>query len=1253
MVDEDDADEDDAFTKLLRSVARTPDIAELRRDIGPGAELLGRFVIGRQLGEGGMGKVFAAFDRQRQVKVAIKTLGVLTPHSVVALKSEFRSVAELNHPNLVRLHELFDDADDWFFSMELLEGATLRQLLREHPGDSELVVHVFRQLALALSELHAAGIRHGDLKPSNFVVVGAERRVVLLDFGVSRPLEPDARPAPYAGTREYSAPEQLAGTQVTEAADWYAFGVVLFEALTGTLPSRSAPLHELERAPPELSALCRQLLRHAPEERATGEVVRRVLGASGSRAPSPSWRRATTPPQLFGRHAELEQLFLAHARSATDGPQVVLVRGESGIGKTALVEHFARTAARRGAVVLSARCRERESTSYKAVDGIIDDLVRYLDQLPQAEAASLLPEGLEELTRLFPALRTAAVVHARASSNLRDSTPDQSLVKQRAVGAFRDLLAAVGARAPLVLCVDDLQWSDLHSASLLQPLLAGPKPAPLLLVGISRSLGELHGPTLDALYGQGKALLPRAELIELGPLSPSDAESFASDLLPNNDGRSQLAQSIAREARGSPLFIAELVHDAAFGPVGAASPTGAHSLAQLVAHRLEALPADARIILELTALAGVPLSRSAARRSSDLTPNRTEEAIDLLRASHLTRSHDAAEERSIETRHDRIRELVLQSLPADVEREHHLRLAQAFLAERTVQPEVIAGHYEAAGDARAAGRFWVKAADVAFDALSFAHAADLYGRGEALAELTPPQLAALRVRKADALALAGKAVAAADQYLLAADEHGQDQAIELRRRAAEQLLLSGHLDRGLEVIAQVLRDLGMRRTRSGTRVIASILLGRLRVRLRGLRFRQRKPREISQRELARVDASWSIACSLGVIDFMRGADFQNDHLLLALDAGEPKRILRALTLEMSYAATPGRGSDERKAQLLKMSEELASTVDDPITRGLVRVSRGVAAYLSGGFSEALVECQAGLSDLRRYSGTVWESVTAQRFVVASLFHLGRVAELAELVPPLLAEAEVKGNLYASTFFRSTYSNAAWLRADEVDGAREQLRVARTQWLASGTQLAHCWMLLGECQLAFYTGETGPFWDTVETEWARMRAAQFLRIGMVKVQLLHLRSAVALRRAHERLGAGHRSEAKVLFREAQHWAERLDKQPLTFAKPFAQLLLSGVDLSVGSAEAARRRLSQCIVGFDEQHMMLYAAAARLRLAQLVGGDDGSRLRAEGRAVFEAQGITNVPRWTETLAPTAAPTSLLQGAGQPLSLRQSNN
>lgn len=1233
--------EDEAFDELLRSVARTPDVAALRRDFGAGSELVNRFVIGRQLGEGGMGRVFAAFDRQRQVKVAIKTLGVLTPHSIVALKREFRSAAELSHPNLVRLHELFNDSEEWFFSMELLEGRTLRALLVDRPGDIDLIRRVFRQLASALAELHQAGTLHGDLKPSNFLVVGAEHRAVLLDFGVSRPLNPDPRERSFAGTREYSAPEQIAGGTISEAADWYAFGVVLFEALTGKLPRRADFDHELRRAPAELSVLCRQLLQANPETRATGTVVRRALGvAELPFEPLGSWR-PSVPNQLFGRSAELETLFHAYSRVSAEHPAVVLVQGDSGIGKTALVEVFSRELAQRGAVVFSARCRERETASYNAVDGLIDDLVRYLDQLPSERAAALLPDGIEELTRIFPALRTASVVAMHADRTPRNAEPDQAALKQHAILAFHDLFAAIASDTPLVLCIDDLQWSDVQSAELLAPMLSQPKAAAVMLVGSSRSIAGGHGSTIDSLYAQGGATLPNPQVIQLAPLAPDASESLARELLAKDAETQSLAREIAREAAGSPLFIAELVHHFGVQPAGTPSTTN-QTLAQLILTRVAALPADARQLLEVIAVAGIPLSRSAARRSSDLTANSAEEAIDFLRFHQLARSHGSLEQRSIEMQHDRIREIVLQSIPLALKSRLHLRLAQALEAEPTVQPEIVAGHFFAADQVQNAGRYWIKAADAAFEALAFGRAAELYQRGESLAGLAPPAVAALQVRRAEALAHDGKGAIAADVYLLAAEEHERDQAIELRRRAAEQLLLSGHLDRGLAVIGVVLRDLGMRTTRTGRRVIPSILMGRILVRMQGLRFTIRKASEISQRDLIRVDASWSIACSLGVLDFMRGADFQNDHLLLALKAGEPRRLLRALTLEISYSATPGLGAARRTEKLLAMAEELAKTVDDAATRGLVRVSRGVAAYLNGRFREALVECQAGLADLRRYAGTVWETVTGQRFVVASLFHLGRFAELAELVPPLLTQADAKGNLYASTYFRSTYGNAAWLCRDQVTVAREHLAVARDQWRASGTQLPHCWMLLGEAQLAFYAGETEGLWHKLEREWQRMRAAQFFRIGMIRVQLWYLRASVALREAHAHAQAGRARESRRFSHEARRSAKQLGAQHQTFAKPLSELMLAGVAIAALDNARARLHLQASIEQFDREDMRLYAAAARVRLGEISQGDAGAELVRTGVAAFEAEGVASVSRCVAMLAPLP-PTPQLLGPG----------
>jgi hypothetical protein len=1222
----DDTDDDGEVLSLLRRVARTPDVSAVRRELTVGSELVGRFKIEHKLGEGGMGRVYAAFDRARQARVALKVLGILTPRTIAAIKLEFRVAAELLHPNLVRLHELFSDGKDWFFTMDLVEGVTLHRL--RHDGGRlsvEEIRHVFGQLALALDELHLSGALHGDLKPSNFLLVGSEHQVVLLDFGLTRSLGSAAQEHAFAGTPAYMAPEQATGQPLTEAADWYSFAVVLFEALTGGLPSPLTFQMHGAMLPMELGALCLGLLHPDPSQRPKAESVLRATGVlSGDRR-----GYAKAPPSsssLIGRRAEVDRLLDAYEVTVGGQAKVVLVSGESGIGKTALIGHFVAEVARRGATVLAGRCRERESVSYKALDGLMDDLVKYLEQAPPATARSLLPEGIADLTRLFPTLRTAAAVAHYPRPAIEVS--DQSLVKQHAIAAFRELLGALRARAPLVLWIDDLQWSDTHSAELLEPLLAGGSALPVLLVGSLRTSGPRRGATLDFLFRQDGADLPKPVLIEVPPLANLDAEALAEALLTaSNVNDPATARSIAREAGGHPLFIAELVHSQmAHRPVPASN-----SLSQLINQRLHALSSDALGLLEAMALAGAPVSRTVVHRARSLAPDRAERAFDLLRVNRLAVALDLASEHVVDVHHDRIREIIVQGMPVQVRQDHHRKLARAFEAERGTSPDVLATHFQAAGDLAEAGRHWIEAGHAAYKALAFAYAAELYEKGAANAPLEADALHRVLVRRAEALAYAGQATLAAEEYLKAARDHDRDEALELRRRAAEQLLLAGHLERGLAVIDVVLKALDMRKTMGGPRVLPSILLGRLMVRTRGLDFKPRQECDIGPKELARVDATWSIACSLGVIDFMRGADFQNDHLLLALKAGEPRRLLRALTLEISYAATPGLGSGPRTQRLLQMADELAAQSNEPTAIGFVRVSRGVAAYLNGRFDEALTSCEQGVAILSRHSGTVWETVTAQRFMIASLFQLGRLRVLAELVPPLLAEAIGKGNLYASTYFRSSYSTTAWLAHDDVAVASDQLSRARAGWTAAGVQLPHSWMLIGQAHLALYTDETQKLWQDVQEAWPRFVKAQFLRIAILRIQLWQLRGMSASAAAWRCRQAGQELAARRLYGIAHHSAARLLREKLALASPLATLMLSAVEYATGNQQRALDDLGRCIAGFEQQEMAGYAAAAKVRMGEIIGGQQGNQLVASAHATLSAEGVANVSRFVNVLAP----------------------
>ena len=196
-----------------------------------------------------MGIVYEAFDAERRANVALKTLHHLEPTGIYQLKSEFRILADVSHPNLVRLHELFADDQTWFFTMDLVDGiqfdSWVARLRRDSPTNSSEhwlapLRAALAQLVEAVAVLHRFGKLHRDLKPSN-VMLTHESQLIVLDFGLT--VAPEAAfgaktelQGALSGTPAYMAPEQALGLPVSAASDWYALGVMLFQALTGTLP---------------------------------------------------------------------------------------------------------------------------------------------------------------------------------------------------------------------------------------------------------------------------------------------------------------------------------------------------------------------------------------------------------------------------------------------------------------------------------------------------------------------------------------------------------------------------------------------------------------------------------------------------------------------------------------------------------------------------------------------------------------------------------------------------------------------------------------------------------------------------------------------------------------------------------------------------------------------------------------------------------------------------------------------------------
>ncbi|WP_159396695.1 serine/threonine-protein kinase [Sorangium cellulosum] len=547
-----------------------------------------RFQILRRLGAGGFGIVYEALDRERGERVALKTLARVDASALYRFKKEFRALADIAHPSLVRLHDLIGSGGEWFFTMELVRGvdwltyvrrqdtaegaATPPSLASTAPPDEGVdldatleapnalwpaSIHVraggpearadlgrvwssLVQVARALQAVHEARLIHRDLKPSN-VLVTPEGRAVVLDFGLASRLSHSGQHATDAeqivGTPRYMAPEQMGSSAVTPSADWYALGVMLFEALAGKPPYTGTPLQILAEkqraepprlrdvapwAPDDLASLAADLLHTSPARRPAGpEVIRRLDAAGGlaaaSAAPAPFAPASPAPASpapaaLDDRGAPWTALADALALVREGRPGLVLVQGAAGAGKSALVRAFLDSEAAEDALVLSSRCHEREQVPFKALDGAIDALSRHLVRLPRAEAAALMPRGAAALARVFPVLARVPAVNGAPRGAADEG---EARLRARASAALRDLLGRISDRRPVIVAIDDAQWGDADSAALLAEVMASPDPAALLLIVACRAEDAGTSPLLSALRASPAMAAVRAVEIDL------------------------------------------------------------------------------------------------------------------------------------------------------------------------------------------------------------------------------------------------------------------------------------------------------------------------------------------------------------------------------------------------------------------------------------------------------------------------------------------------------------------------------------------------------------------------------------------------------------------------------------------------------------------------------------------------------------------------------------------------------------------
>ncbi len=1239
-----------------------------------------RFEVQRCLGSGSFGSVYDVLDRERGLRVALKV-----PHDPQALnlllfKQEFRSLTELSHPNLITLYELVSDGTFWCFTMELLKGRDLLSHLRGQEGstgsstlpssqrspyasslrtlrvgetpqvlpkellppepshysapvDYGRVRRTFAQVAEGLLSLHRAGLLHRDLKPSN-VMVTQDGRAVILDFGLAtegRVAEGMEDPAQVAGTLAYLAPEILEGVAANEATDWYALGVMLFQALTGCLPHTGNQV-EMMRAkrdldpcplsllipgiPSDLEASCLRLLSRDPADRPQGPEALALFEPEGPRfsMPLPTFSDNLDLPGT--RRSELDELFRALERSREGLPVVLQLHGPPGMGKSTLIRHFLREVRLRSSrsLALRARCYEQENMPFKAVDGLVDGLCHFLRRQKPSSLASLLPTSTAALVQLFPVLRQ--VGRAAELFEQAEAIPDRRELRARAFQAFREILARISTRRPVVLVIENLQWGDQDSVAMLLDLLRPPEAPHLLLVLTFPSEEEGDLPLLQGLE-PGHTQEVR---LALGPLSVPEARELATRMLDlgSEDAWSK-ADWVARQCQGSPFFLAELVEAIRNGRLQPTLPS--EGLESHFRARVEALDPESRRLLELLAVAGHPMDWSALAAAAGLE-GAADALLPRLRNEHFLRVHGSAQERKVvEPFHERMRHSLAWELSTERVQAHHAALAQALERLAPEQSQAMAFHFAAAGMFPEAAHHARIAAHQALGALAFDRAATLLEQAIGHLPLGDPGLPELWQQLGDALANAGRCKRSAEAYQNAARLLPPERHPRLLRRAAEELFRSGDLGEGVAILRPFMEAHGIASPTGRLETLARLVLARVRLAWRGFKCRIRSVEDLPIAQRERVDLLWALAMGLGPVDPLAAAYYQALGMRLALDLGEPFRIVRGLAHEVIFQALEGNRNLGKVRRVLETTALMAEAQGHPNPLGRLKVARGITAVLQGHWRVAAQLLEEAASLLQtRCTGLDYEVNIAEHQALLAHACMGNLATLAQRLPAVAQKARDRGNLLTLTNARVALGYLLCLARDQADLGLRDLGEAMVAWAQGEFQSIHYHHLVARVELELYRGHPGHARLFLKETWPSLRRSHLLRCQAIRITCLELRSRLAIARAVSAPPAS--LQRALALSRARKDLRAIREEHTPYGEALAFKLLACVRALEGNPAAAQDALRQAGEAFSRVDMNLHKAICELALGTWMG----DRAMTEvAEAWMGAQGILKPRTW----------------------------
>jgi hypothetical protein len=470
------------------------------------------------------------------------------------------------------------------------------------------------------------------------------------------------------------------------------------------------------------------------------------------------------------------------------------------------------------------------------------------------------------------------------------------------------------------------------------------------------------------------------------------------------------------------------------------------------------------------------------------------------------------------------------------------------------------------------------------------------------------------VRRAEALACAGRGAEAARDYLAAAEGASVDDTFQLRRAAAEQLLVSGHVAEGLELVRECMAAVGEQLPPGTPGTRRALIANMIWLRIRGTSYRERPPNAGSADQL-RLDLYSSASLGLSLVDAVPGALCQARALRFALHLGDRRRIAYALAYHAMYSAAAGEGFIKYARRLVAQSRQIAEAERDPFLLGWARCGEGVTEYFAGHFERAvdiLVDAEAQLRE--HMHGTSPELNHLRMFLMFAMRRHGCFDRLRVHYLEYVRDATRRGDRYANTSFRWS-SNSVWLAADDTPRAHSELAAATWSPPADGLHLQHWFLARARAELALYENDA----DAMRASREELHA--FLASPLAHVESVRADTAISLGRI------------AILERDvpaARRALTRLRRERAPYLRAMTLLLEAATDQLEERTDEARAHLAAATALCEATGMEVICALARRRTAELLGGDLGTRMTSDADAVLVRHGIMNPTAFARAFA-----------------------